>query len=65
MTLIGEKGERAVNESPNGEESQILADPEQADLVSYKTKLTYLARKGKGFRRSQARNQRVHQKKFP
>jgi hypothetical protein len=34
MSLIGEKGERAANESPNGEESQLQEDPEQANLVS-------------------------------
>ena len=34
MSLIGEKGERAANESPNGEESQLQVDPEQANLVS-------------------------------
>lgn len=32
MSLIGEKGERAANESPNGEESQLQVDPEQANL---------------------------------
>jgi hypothetical protein len=34
MSLIGEKGDRAANESPNGEESQLQVDPEQANLVS-------------------------------
>ena len=28
MNLIGEKGDRAVNESPNAEESQVQADPD-------------------------------------
>ena len=28
MTLIGEKGDRAANESPYGEESHIQGDPD-------------------------------------
>ena len=35
MSLIGEKGDRAANESPNGEDSQLQVDPEQANLVSF------------------------------
>jgi len=31
--LIGEKGDRAVNESPNGDESQIDVDPAQTKMV--------------------------------
>lgn len=32
MLLIGEKGERALNESPTGEESTIVVDPDLATL---------------------------------
>lgn len=39
MLLIGEKGERALNESPTGEESTIVVDPDLATLVSDKNKV--------------------------
>ena len=63
MTLIGEKGERALNESPTGEESQILADPDQANLVRTKKFNIVLVRQRESLRRSKTRDQRVYQKK--
>ena len=41
LQLIGEKGERAVNESPNGDESQIDVDPAQTKMVSKNNNLTF------------------------